>query len=248
MSVSRVRRLALPLAIVATLCVAPALRAGENGAASAPLEARIDTVLAKQDELLKGQARILAAVESVDPFVEKRFAVSLNVPLALGTLGRDLSILSGGLSWFPRGSSFEINLPVWYRSERSDETVYEGGSNPDRDFSGLAVDLQSRWYFEPVRKGFYMVGGLRWAHLQGLREDWTYLPPFYEHPAYERATVDRVGLYGGIGWRLESDRFHWGSNVLFGRYFDRDPQLVNEGLLGAEYLFDIEFFKLGILF
>jgi len=140
-------------AIVLRAGLAAAARGADRAVPAAPaardtLGSKLDTVLVQQRELLAGQQRILGAVEREDPFRTRRFAVAVNVPLAIATAGRDVQILSGSFCWFPPDTPVEIVVPVWWRRDRDGTVELPGGASDDFDFNGLAVDLQGRWYLE----------------------------------------------------------------------------------------------------
>jgi hypothetical protein len=230
------------------MLVAAVARADETPGVPDPLESKVDTVLVQQRQLLEGQQRVLAAVEREDPFLTRRHAVAFNVPLAIATAGREVQVLSGGLCWFPPDSPLEIVVPVWWRRDRDGSVALPNGHRDDYDFTGLTIDLQGRWYLDPLRSGWYFTGGLRWAHLEGYVDDdeyWITLWP----GSTGRDTVDKLGLYAGIGWRAESSRLYWGWNIVAGRYLgNTEPALHGDDLLGGDFLIDVEFFKFGILF
>lgn len=238
------------LALLIAVSTAVAADVSEPRAAD-PVDVKIDSVLVLQQRLLDGQARLLAVAERVDPFLDKRFSVSVNLPLLLATAGRDEQAFSASVAWFPKGSPLEVVVPIWFRRVRAGSVPLPGGggsaSVPDSDFSGLCLDLQGRLYFDPLRSGWYWAAGLRWAHLEGWRE--SVYDPWGGGGSGGRAVRDRLGACAGVGWRLESARFDWGWNVLLGRWFDgNQPRIENDGMLGEPLIVDVEFFKFGLLF
>lgn len=200
----------------------------------------------KLDSLLRGQDRLIKAVVIEDPFIEKRAAITFNLPLFIATYGRNERILSGSFSFFPKESPFEFALPVWYRADESD--MYYQRRN---DFSALVVDAQARYYLDPLRHGLYVVGGFRQVWMEGYREDigdyWRWDDPDYNGPTVTE-DVSRNGLYAGVGWRARSSRIYWSTNIVLGRYFGGKVPLEGDDLLGEDYLLDVEFFRIGILF
>ncbi|MDP2361166.1 MAG: hypothetical protein Q8O14_10490 [bacterium] len=222
------------LLLFIALLLVPSARAAEQ-AAPRTMDEKLDTLLVQQQELLKGQEQLKREILQIDPFPDGAFAIAVNVPLALASTAGDTRMYSGSLIWFPPRSRLEVVMPIWHRSV-----------NDDTDFRATLVDLQLRSYLSRRRSGFYWVAGMRQAWLSGRTSN----NPFdWELDDGERLTVDKVGVYGGFGFRARSSRLYWNCNLLLGRYFGgEDVDLRNDGLLGEDYLLDVELFKFGIIF
>lgn len=196
---------------------------------------KLDTLLAKQDQLLEGQARLQREVLPVDPFPNGAKGFAFNLPLAIASTAGESRMLSASLFWFPSHSQMEWVVPIWHRAET-------GGS----DFRALLVDLQARYYVSPRRSGLYWMGGVRQAWLKGRQEDgWFFgdddgIGPLETH--------SRTGLYGGVGFRSRSSRLYWNVNVALGRFFGPELNLEDAQLLDSDLLIDAEIFKFGLIF
>lgn len=198
-------------------------------------QGQLDTLLAKQQLLLEGQERIEREVVPQDPFPNGARGFAFNLPLLIASTASTTRMISASLFWFPPHSQLELVVPIWIRT-----------MNEDPEFRGTLVDLQGRYYFSPKRSGFYWLAGLRQAWLSGTTEgrfdDLTYVEG-------ERTSFSKSGVYGGVGFRANSNRFYWNCNVAFGRYFGGiSTEMRNAGMIGEDFLLDAELFKFGLIF
>jgi hypothetical protein len=208
---------------------------------SEPVEQKMDTLLQRQDQLIKGQQQILQEVLPQDMFPKGARAFTFSLPAALVASAGSSTVLAASFSWFPPASPLEFVLPLYLRDDHGDE-----------EFRATLVDLQGRLYLSPRRSGLYVVGGVRSAWLTGREQDsWEYDSGSHEYLEVigREHTLHKMGFYGGAGWRAASKRFYWNTNLVLGRYVgETEPELLNEGMMGGKLLLDAEFFKFGVIF
>lgn len=205
-----------------------------------PVEQKMDTLLQRQDQLIKGQQQILQEVLPQDLFPEGARAFTFSLPTALVASANSSTVLAASFSWFPPASQLELVLPLYLRDDHGDE-----------EFRGTLVDLQGRLYLSPRRSGLYVVGGVRSAWLTGREQDWidTYGGNEAEDDVSRDRSLHKMGVYGGAGWRAASKRFYWNTHLVLGRYVgETEPELQNDGMMGGKLLLDAEFFKFGLIF
>jgi hypothetical protein len=207
-------------------------------------DAKADSLLAGQQKLIEGQSTILAKQTSIyeevrwdDPFVNRRNGIELNLPgLLIGS--RDGIWLAGGYSHFPKNVKMEIAFPFFYHRTTED----------DEDLTRFTFDIRPRYFLGKHREGLYIEMGARYLAMSGYESDGDFFG--WENPNGERLSVTRLGVFTGVGYRKFSMKgLYWGCSVALGRYYgDEDIKIHGDDSLGGEVLWDVEFFKLGILF
>ncbi len=199
-----------------------------------------DSLLVGQQKLLQGQEQIRYQQTLIleeawdDPFQGRCHGIEVNFAgLLVGS--RDGLMLSGTYSYFPKDSNLEIAFPFFYDLDSSDEN----------DLRRYALDFASRYYLGKHRSGIYVQAGLRVVRMWGPSD-----AGWWDEPEREKLEVNKHGVFTGVGYRKFSKKgLYWGCSISLGRYWgDLDTHLHDDGLLGDDVLFDIEFFKLGFLF
>lgn len=100
-------------------------------------------------------------------------------------------------------------------------------------------DAQYRQFLGKYRKGFYIMGGLRYSYLHG-----------YDYNSHKVQTDNKFGMTFGIGYRIFSKMgWYWGTSLFAGRYF-KAQDLYLEGAYDSEskMIWDFELLKIGRTF
>lgn len=130
----------------------------------------------KEDQKLSGKK------SEQDLWRGRHFGVAFNPALLLAGMGYNVLYLSGGVSLFNIAPHAEINVPVFFRNYKGENERL------------LTVDLEYRLFFSRAKHRFYTSVGMRYARLEGKREE----------NDSQRIAVAKYGAYFGIGWRYFS--------------------------------------------
>lgn len=194
--------------------------------------ADIDSVLHNQNKLLSNQQTIYQEVRYEDPLLNKAYGAEFNPAVFLLGSVQSQTILSGGFSFFKAHPMAEVAFPVYYHSYSIDGLKS----------SLFTIDSRYRYFLGKHRDGFYLSGGLRFAHLSNEVDE--------DNSGIVHYTTNKFGVLFGIGYRIYSaSGFYWGASLSVGRYFSDDTaHFENLGLDATEYLLDIELLKFGYAF
>ncbi len=158
----------------------------------------------------------------------RHFGLSFNPALLLAGMGYNVLYLSGGVSLFNLAPHGEINFPVFFRNYKGENEKL------------LTVDMEYRLFFSRAKRRFYTSAGMRYARLEGKRED----------NDSQRITIDKYGAFFGIGYRYFSKiGIYWGSGLTLGTYFTDDSDKIKGAFMDqGKFLFDFELLKIGYAF
>lgn len=204
-------------------------------------DAKLDSILIKQDKLLDKQDKIFEEVKYDDPLQNRHVGVEFNPALFLIGTANESWILSGGFSLFNAAPHAEIAFPVWYHNEYGKDETY----------TVLTADAIYRYFFSKYRRGFYISAGVRYAYLEGENNNYHY--DYMTGNSWDTAETNsthKFGVHFGIGIRLFAHNgLFWGASLITGTYFSDDTGKFDNIYMDAgKFLFDLEFLKFGYAF
>lgn len=218
------------------LCVPPIAAAQDSTEGE-----KIDSILLLQKKLLDLQQRTYNEVYH-EPLAKRSFGIEFNPAYLLYASAGDFLVLSGGFSFFSVDRGAEIAFPIYYQSGTN-----KTDSHP---LTFLDLDATYRRFLGRHQDGFYISGGVRYAHIkgeEGVWSDWLF-PSGTPRPII---TTDKLGVYFGIGYRYFSESgIYWGTGVILGRYFSEDTREIRgvSPLETGKIILDFELLKFGIAF
>jgi len=137
---------------------------------------------------------------------KSKIGVELNPGPILYASDKNATVISAGISLFPKNRKSEITMPVTFESSRDDEWF-----NGSYFGKSVNVELHYRFYLAGKLGGIY--------NSVGLKYNYAYLKPDEDSEYAKKETVSRLGLGFGIGYRLFSDdKLYWGIGIFFGRH------------------------------
>jgi hypothetical protein len=199
------------------------------------IETKVDSVLIYQKLMMDYQQRMYAEVKYDDPLANKKAGIEFNpVYTLIASAEKNNFALSGTYSRFDMDRKAELAFPFFY------------GKTEDNKL--FTLDAQYRKFIGKHQNGFYLSGGMRFAHVEGVDYDYDYNGYYYDE--YERKVkTNKVGMMFGIGYRyFTKSGFYWGTSLSAGRYFNGKNNIESGFLDGTKYIFDIEILKFGIAF
>lgn len=195
---------------------------------NATVENKVDSVLIYQKQLMDYQQRMYSEVKYEDPLANKKAGIEFDPVWTLIASAEKDFALSGSYSRFDVDRKAELAFPFFYMR-----------SNDTRLFT---MDAHYRKFLGKHQNGFYLSGGMRFAHVEGKEWDWL---------SDNNITVktNKVGMMFGIGYRYFSKSgFYWGTSLSVGRYFNGNHHIDTAGLDGTKYIVDVELLKFGFTF
>jgi hypothetical protein len=202
-------------------------------------DAKIDTVLTNQKNMMTKLDKIYREVEYVDPLANRTAGVEFNPAYLLLASADDQLVFSGGFSLFSVNRNAEIAFPIFF----------EDAGNNDNDAVTFSVDSHYRHFLGRHQGGFYLSASVRYQYLHG-REGTDEIPFLSIDTNGEKITLHKLGAGFGIGYRYFSrSGLYWGTSLTVGRYFTgTDKQIQGFDLLNGKGYIDVELLKFGIAF
>ncbi len=178
-------------------------------------EAKLDTLIQNQDQMLENQEEIIANTKFVDNLAGKSFGVEIN-PFRL--LNPEKTDYTGGFSLFNVNPNAEIAFPVVYNKT---EVNYESETGESSyDFTEFSIDGIYRFFLGQRRHGYYISTGARYSYLNGMTHDGSVLGLLYNTKGIE--SENRFGVSFGVGYRIYGRKgFYWGASLYLGRYLTK---------------------------
>ena len=202
-------------------------------------EAKIDTLMAGQKQIMSKLDKINQQVEYVDPLAHKAFGFEFNPAFLLLASAADQTVLSGGFSLFNVDRGAEIAFPMFYQ---------DTGSESD-DYNTFIVESHYRRFLGQHQGGFYLSASMRYQYLKGREKTDQFLFINFSAPG-EQTSVHKVGAGFGIGYRYFSrSGLYWGTSLTVGRFFTgTDKQIAGADMFNGKGYIDVELLKFGIAF
>ena len=142
------------------------------------------------------------------PFLnpKSKIGVELNPGLILYASDKNATVISAGISLFPKNRKTELTMPITYEYSRDEDWFYG-------DYFGKSINVEFHYRF-------YLAGKLGGIYNSiGVKYNYAYLEPDEDSEYAKTEKVSRLGLGFGIGYRLFSDdRLYWGIGIFFGRH------------------------------
>ncbi|MCK9484093.1 MAG: hypothetical protein M0R34_06995 [Candidatus Marinimicrobia bacterium] len=139
-----------------------------------------------------------------------KFGVELNPGLILYASDQKATVISTGISIFPKNRKTELTIPIIYEYSKDDDWF-------NGNYFGKSINIEFHYRYYLIGK----LGGI--YNGVGLKYNYAYLEPEIDEEEYEFAKkeiVSRLGLGFGIGYRIFSnERIYWGIGIFIGRYF-----------------------------
>ncbi len=224
------------LTIAAAVMSLNTLVAQENS-----LENKVDSLLVYQKQLMDYQQRMYTEVKYEDPLEGKRAGIEFNpVYTLVASTSKKAFALSGSYSRFDLDRKAEVAFPFFY-----------GKLDDNRLFT---LDMHYRKFLGKHQNGFYLSGGLRFAHVEGTEEDYDYYYNstygYYDYYYNERKVkTNKIGIMFGIGYRyFTKSGFYWGTSLSAGRYLTGNNNIESGFLDGTKLIIDFEILKFGVTF
>lgn len=200
-----------------------------NASAWCQSEAKIDTVISLQKQMMQKQNEMYEEIAS-EPLAGKKYGIELNPARLLFASADETFSLAGGFSLFNVSRKAEIAFPVLIQAGHGDR-YYE-------------VEAHYRRFLGQHQKGFYLSGGVTFAHVS--KKEGEFLAD-----VQQRVTRNKLGAFCGIGYRYFSKSgIYWGTGLSVGRYFTGTDKKVDTFFSNdfEKLYLDFELLKFGIAF
>lgn len=200
----------------------------------------IEGIDKKVDTVIQMQERIYDKVEN-DPLKGKNFGVELNL-VRLLLIDKNLTEVSGTVSYFNHQAKAEIAFPFFYSAEK------EEGSGAER-FTVSTLDVHYRQYLGETLNGFYLSGFGRFASLKGVTGEDQFI---FTTSTGSSGSENKFGVGVGFGSRIFSKTgLYFGTSLSIGKYIvGKNDKFAYDNLFydDKEVIIDIELLKFGYAF